>query len=182
MDEQGTNKKVGLKLACSQTPLMRICFNLGRAFSKPTKECSEHVLHKKHTEDYCLRRTLDNIVIPEMEPFSGFDILAVLLKSAQQLAAISFVAIQQQERDRATAPSKPKQSLREIQQEEREMQAETEFMKWWQAEEMRLKAESTTLERATAASLQEPSNSSSRGASKGQKRKGKGRVQHQPAG
>lgn len=53
----------------------------------------------------------------------------------------SFVAIQQLQHDQATPVSKDRQSLREIQEEERARQAEAEFLQWWAAEEERTKLE-----------------------------------------
>lgn len=47
---------------------------------------------------------------------------------------MSFVAIQQLQLEQDATPTKDKRSLKEIQEEE-------EFLKWWTAEEARLKAE-----------------------------------------
>ena len=58
-----------------------------------------------------------------------------------QSSPMSFLAIQQQQRN-VQAP-KVKQSILEIQAEQREKQAEEDFLKWWAAEEERLKAESS---------------------------------------
>lgn len=55
-------------------------------------------------------------------------------------AQMSFAAIQQQQRE-LVPQTKSKRSLREIQEEERAKQEEEEFLKWWTAEEQRLKAE-----------------------------------------
>lgn len=53
---------------------------------------------------------------------------------------MSFVDIQQQQREQVLQ-SKGKRSLREIQEEEQAKQEEEDFLKWWTAEEQRLKAE-----------------------------------------
>ncbi|KAH7100947.1 hypothetical protein BKA62DRAFT_704588 [Auriculariales sp. MPI-PUGE-AT-0066] len=64
--------------------------------------------------------------------------------------ALPFAAIQQQERERLATPSaKPKQNLREIQEEQARIEAEQrvaqreeeEFMRWWNEEEARVKLE-----------------------------------------
>jgi len=62
--------------------------------------------------------------------------------------APSFADIQQQEQERSIAIPQNKRSLREIQQEQEQNQAEEEFLKWWNAEEARLK----TVDRAIPAS------------------------------
>jgi hypothetical protein len=69
-------------------------------------------------------------------------------------APISFAEIQQlQSQPNSTAGSaKERQSLRDIQAEEAELQAEAEFMKWWTAEEERIRLENE----AIAASLLQP--------------------------
>ena len=58
-----------------------------------------------------------------------------------QSSTKSFLAIQQQQRDVQTQP-KVKRSLLQIQAEERDKQAEADFLKWWAAEEERLRLES----------------------------------------
>lgn len=68
---------------------------------------------------------------------------------------MSFAAIQQQERDRNALPEKPKRSLLEIQAEEAQRladrQAEEDFMRWWNEEEARVKAnEAETLRRLSS--------------------------------
>jgi len=54
---------------------------------------------------------------------------------------MSFVAIQELQREQAREPAKDKRSLLQIQEEEQARQAEEDFLKWWTAEEARLKAE-----------------------------------------
>jgi inhibitor of Bruton tyrosine kinase len=69
-------------------------------------------------------------------------------------APISFAEIQQLQSQpgNTTIKSKERQSLRDIQAEEAELQAETEFMMWWTAEEERIRLENE----AMAASLLQP--------------------------
>lgn len=54
---------------------------------------------------------------------------------------MSFMAIQQLQLDQGFAPVNDKRSLREIQEEEQARQAEDDFLKWWAAEEERVKLE-----------------------------------------
>lgn len=54
---------------------------------------------------------------------------------------MSFVAIQQLELDQLAGPGKDKRSLREIQEEEKSLQEEADFLKWWTAEEARVRVE-----------------------------------------
>ena len=56
----------------------------------------------------------------------------------------SFAAIQQQQRDQGATPNKSKKSLLEIQEEEQARQAEVDFLKWWAAEEERIRLETQT--------------------------------------
>ena len=78
-------------------------------------------------------------------------------------AVTSFAAIQRaQEADGAPRKKAPQRSLVEIQEEERARQVEQDFLRWWAAEEERLRAE----EAATAALL-----ASASGAGEGQHRK-----------
>lgn len=67
---------------------------------------------------------------------------------------MSFAEIQQlQSQPSSTgAHAKERQSLKDIQAEEAELQAEAEFMKWWTAEEERIRIENE----AIAASLLQP--------------------------
>ena len=64
---------------------------------------------------------------------------------------ISFTEIQQMQ-SLPSNTTKERQSLRDIQAEEAELQAEAEFMKWWTAEEERIRLENE----AIAASLLQP--------------------------
>ena len=68
-------------------------------------------------------------------------------------APISFAEIQQLQSRPAQAANE-RHSLRDIQAEEAELQAEVEFMKWWTAEEERIRMENE----AVAASLLAQSN------------------------
>jgi hypothetical protein len=67
---------------------------------------------------------------------------------------MSFAEIQQlqSQPDNTAARTKERRSLRDIQAEEAELQAEAEFMKWWTAEEERIRLENE----AVAASLLQP--------------------------
>ncbi|GJJ07428.1 hypothetical protein Clacol_001630 [Clathrus columnatus] len=58
------------------------------------------------------------------------------------IPGLSFSAIQQQQLSQAR-PAKVKQSLRQIQDEERARREEEDFLKWWAAEEERVKIETT---------------------------------------
>jgi inhibitor of Bruton tyrosine kinase len=62
--------------------------------------------------------------------------------SASGVSALSFTLIQQQQQEQPSKKGKAKQSLLDIQQEEADQQAEIDFMKWWTAEEERLRLES----------------------------------------
>jgi len=84
-------------------------------------------------------------VLPTAEPVS---------RSPSSSAPISFAEIQQLQSQPSTATTE-RRSLRDIQTEEAELQAEAEFMIWWTAEEERIRLENE----AVAASLmvqQEP--------------------------
>jgi hypothetical protein len=63
---------------------------------------------------------------------------------------MSFVAIQQLQLDQVAGSGKDKRSLREIQEEEKSLQEEADFLTWWTAEEARIKLEAE----AAAASQQ----------------------------
>ncbi len=67
---------------------------------------------------------------------------------------MSFAEIQQLQSQPSNAAIKAKErrSLKDIQAEEAELQAEAEFLKWWTAEEERIRLENE----ATAASLLQP--------------------------
>lgn len=54
---------------------------------------------------------------------------------------LSFAAIQQMQLDQTVVTGKAKQTLRDIQEEERSRQQEEDFLKWWAAEEERVKLE-----------------------------------------
>ncbi|KZV60410.1 hypothetical protein PENSPDRAFT_659569 [Peniophora sp. CONT] len=53
----------------------------------------------------------------------------------------SFAEIQRLQREQDTVPVRDKRTLKEIQDEERERQQETDFMRWWAAEEERVRQE-----------------------------------------
>lgn len=63
--------------------------------------------------------------------------------------AISFTAIQQLQQEQAIRPTPDKRSLKQIQEEEEAHRAEEEFLKWWAAEEERVRSEQTSLEPST---------------------------------
>ena len=95
----------------------------------------------------------------------------VVQSSAAPGPAMSFAAIQLSQAQQDIVPAKDKRSLREIQEEERARQEEEAFLRWWTAEEERLKAE----ELATAALLAGPTKrpkKQSRGAAKGRQNAG----------
>lgn len=61
-------------------------------------------------------------------------------------SVMSFVAIQYSQQEQLLAsPAKDKRSLREIQEEEQALEAEANFLKWWTAEEERVKEEALVL-------------------------------------
>lgn len=77
---------------------------------------------------------------------------------------MSFAAIQELQREQDSAPAKDKRSLKEIQAEEREKQVEADFLKWWTAEEERMR-----MEQVVASSEQQQQRP------KAQKERGRGR-------
>ena len=56
-------------------------------------------------------------------------------------SGLSFVAIQQMQLDQGPTAVVDKRSIIQIQEEEQALQAEADFMKWWHAEEERVKQE-----------------------------------------
>ncbi|KAI0831944.1 hypothetical protein BC628DRAFT_1350666 [Trametes gibbosa] len=64
-------------------------------------------------------------------------------------SAVSFAAIQLSQLEQDASPAKDRRSLVEIQEEERARQVEADFLRWWTAEEARLKEE----EQAAVAAL-----------------------------
>jgi hypothetical protein len=81
-----------------------------------------------------------NAWLPPAEPMS-------------QRAPISFAEIQQLQSRPHTMTKEERPSLRDIQTEEAELQAEAEFMKWWTAEEERIRLENEAI---AASLLQQP--------------------------
>jgi hypothetical protein len=69
---------------------------------------------------------------------------------------ISFAEIQQLQSRPHMAAKEERRSLRDIQAEETELQAEAEFMKWWTAEEERIRLENEVI---AASLLQQPQES-----------------------
>ncbi|KAI5895724.1 uncharacterized protein SCHCODRAFT_02620198 [Schizophyllum commune H4-8] len=67
---------------------------------------------------------------------------------------MSFAAIQQAQQDQS-APVRDKRSLKEIQEEERDLQAEADFLVWWTAEEERLRVEAEAVSAALVKSKKE---------------------------
>ena len=82
--------------------------------------------------------------IPDVDP----------VRQPSSSVPISFAEIQQLQSQPSdtTIKAKERRSLRDIQAEEAELQAEAEFMKWWTAEEERIRLENETM----AASLLQP--------------------------
>jgi hypothetical protein len=71
---------------------------------------------------------------------------------------ISFAEIQQlqSQPSNATIRANERQSLRDIQAEEAELQAEAEFMKWWTAEEERIRLENEVMAASLLQQQQRP--------------------------
>ncbi|KAJ3862317.1 hypothetical protein EV359DRAFT_45418 [Lentinula novae-zelandiae] len=63
------------------------------------------------------------------------------------LKGVSFVAIQQLQLEQGTSNINDKRSLLEIQQEEQAKREEEDFLKWWNAEEERVRLETEAIER-----------------------------------
>ncbi|THU96002.1 hypothetical protein K435DRAFT_778780 [Dendrothele bispora CBS 962.96] len=89
--------------------------------------------------------------------------------AAQSTAGMSFVAIQQLQLEQGAGTVKDKRSLLEIQQEEQARREEADFLKWWEAEEERVRLET---EAAMRLSME-----SSRGGAKKGNAKGPGQGQ-----
>ena len=66
-------------------------------------------------------------------------------------SVMSFAAIQQLQHEQGATPVKDKRSLKEIQEEEQARRAEEEFLKWWTAEEERVRMESEVTSASTTA-------------------------------
>lgn len=64
-----------------------------------------------------------------------------VVQSSSSTSGMSFVAIQQLQLEQDTTPKIDKRSLKQIQEEEAARQVEEDFMKWWAAEEERLRIE-----------------------------------------
>jgi len=66
-----------------------------------------------------------------------------VIESSTPLPAsgLSFIAIQQMQLDQGPAIVVDKRSITQIQEEEQALQAEADFLKWWHAEEERVKQE-----------------------------------------
>ncbi|TFK21852.1 hypothetical protein FA15DRAFT_644999 [Coprinopsis marcescibilis] len=77
----------------------------------------------------------------------------------QPRSSMSFAAIQQAQQQTQFVPIKDKRSLKEIQEEEQALQAEVDFMKWWQEEEDRVKQEMLALENFKTKSKKDSSDS-----------------------
>lgn len=78
---------------------------------------------------------------------------------------MSFAAIQKLQLEQAIPQAKDKRSLRDIQVEEEARQQEDDFLRWWAAEEERVRLESDAMSRALSGSQTQGSKS---------RRKGKG--------
>lgn len=84
--------------------------------------------------------------LPPAEPVS---------RSSSSGAPISFAEIQQLQ-SRPAQTTNERSSLRDIQAEEAELQAEAEFMKWWTAEEERIRLENEAVAASLLASSNQP--------------------------
>ncbi|KAF9264186.1 hypothetical protein L218DRAFT_926482 [Marasmius fiardii PR-910] len=85
-------------------------------------------------------------------------------------SGMSFIAIQQLEVDQGVANQKEKRSLADIQREEQERRQEEDFLKWWEAEEERVRLEAEDLRLA-----EERSKEAGKGRGKKPPRKPKGK-------
>jgi hypothetical protein len=91
----------------------------------------------------------------------------------------SLVAIQQLQLEQGMTTSNDKRSFRDIQEEEQARQAESEFLKWWSAEEERIKAaEQTLLETASRTKKQKSPKGKSGGGLSGHDNAGSSRRKH----
>ena len=81
---------------------------------------------------------------------------------------MSFVAIQDSQKQ--VQPVKGVRSFREIQEEEQSLQLEADFLKWWTAEEERVKLEALAFTEYEVALNKQAGSSQKKG-----RRKGKGR-------
>ncbi|KAG2012110.1 ankyrin repeat domain-containing protein 28 [Coprinopsis cinerea AmutBmut pab1-1] len=89
--------------------------------------------------------------------------------------AVSFAAIQEAQQTQH-APVKDRRSLKEIQEEEEALQAEADFLKWWEAEENRVKEEMAALEKINQGGLTKGERGS--GGGRGGRGKGRGKSEH----
>ncbi|THH16852.1 hypothetical protein EW146_g3853 [Bondarzewia mesenterica] len=87
-----------------------------------------------------------------------------VVQSSLSSSTMSFAAIQQLQHEQGIVPIKDKRSLKEIQEEERARQTEEEFLKWWAAEEERVRLESAI---ASASAQRAGGSKRKKGATKG---------------
>ncbi|KAJ7286245.1 hypothetical protein C8J57DRAFT_1446850 [Mycena rebaudengoi] len=73
---------------------------------------------------------------------------APITAPSSPVSGVSLVAIQQLQREQGTSTVRDKRSLREIQEEEKARQAEEDFLKWWTAEEERVRLEAEAAARS----------------------------------
>ncbi|KAL0072316.1 hypothetical protein AAF712_000078 [Marasmius tenuissimus] len=92
-------------------------------------------------------------------------------QTAPVTTGMSFVAIQQLELEQGAASEKDKRSLVDIQKEEQDRRQEEEFMRWWQAEEERVRLEAEELRLGEERSRKE----TAKGGGKKPQRKPKGK-------
>ncbi|KAL1703404.1 hypothetical protein EV121DRAFT_208016, partial [Schizophyllum commune] len=98
---------------------------------------------------------------------------------------MSFAAIQQAQQEQG-APVRDKRSLKEIQEEERDLQAEADFLVWWTAEEERLRLEAEAVSAAVVKSKKDgkkrrgPGPDGQRRRASGQDTQGKQRPEGKP--
>ncbi|ESK92025.1 btb domain and ankyrin repeat protein [Moniliophthora roreri MCA 2997] len=88
-------------------------------------------------------------------------------------AGMSFMAIQQLELEQGVASGKDKRSLTDIQKEEQDRRQEEDFLKWWEAEEERVRQETEALRLAEERSKKDGGRGGDGGQKKHRKPKGK---------
>ncbi|KIK67885.1 hypothetical protein GYMLUDRAFT_36681 [Collybiopsis luxurians FD-317 M1] len=84
---------------------------------------------------------------------------------------MSFIAIQQLQLEQGTSHTKDKRSLLEIQEEEQAKREEEDFLKWWEAEEERVRLETQELERMQAGGSDRRGNQNQRSQQKKSKKR-----------
>ncbi|KAH8091681.1 hypothetical protein BXZ70DRAFT_952850 [Cristinia sonorae] len=134
---------------------------MGPVFT-PKKTCSP----SKPTPSPGFRRVSSGVsgsawTLPPVQP--------IVQSSPFEDTPMSFAAIQELQREQDKTPVKDKRSLKEIQEEEQARQVEEDFLKWWAAEEERMRVEQA----GVSSSAGPPADRRA----KGDKAKGKGKTQ-----